>query len=81
MAEVLQNTLAGLIVSVAVGYVLLRLWRLVRGDSPGHCGGCSGCHVSDQGGQAPDRESPYVNIVNPREFEQPANSRRGSSGH
>ncbi len=45
MSEMFQNALAGLIVAGAVGYLLLRLWRLVRGSSQGRCGGCSACQL------------------------------------
>lgn len=46
MNEVVQYTLTGAIVALAVGYVLRRAWRLLRGKSLGKCGGCSKCSTS-----------------------------------
>ncbi len=39
----MQEIIAGLIVIAAFGYVVLRFWGLVRGDSRNACGKCSGC--------------------------------------
>ncbi len=41
----MQNIIAGLIVAAAFGYIMLRLWRLVRGGDSGQCGRCSACHA------------------------------------
>ena len=47
MGDILHDFIAGLIVAVAIGYVLVRLWRSLRGGSPGPCGGCSTCDVAN----------------------------------
>ncbi len=46
MNEVVQHIMAGTIVTLAVGYVVRRAWRLLRGKSRGMCGGCRGCSVT-----------------------------------
>ena len=76
MSEILQNILAGLIVSVAVGYVLLRFCRLIRGNSTGHCGGCSGCHTSNNSAQPPKGESLCGKTLYPHELGRTGDSRR-----
>ncbi len=43
MNELVQYSVTGAIVALAVGYVLRRAWRLLRGKSSGKCGGCRKC--------------------------------------
>ena len=46
MNELMQYILTAAIVALAVGYVLRRTWRLLRGKSLGKCGGCSKCSAT-----------------------------------
>jgi len=43
MWSIAQHVIVAVVVTIAVGYVLLRSWRLLRGTSRRGCERCSAC--------------------------------------